>query len=303
MRPADSTGIVQSDGLVPPSCEVSEDSGLIDAQSSHMLASLLNMQTMHSAHFKRLLANGAVLLVSCLVFSTCVLADEVDDVLRLKADNKGRVKRFYGEVVFHTRQPETMKNPKNTGVRCRIRYDKGSSRASEVRGGATRVDVEVLEPGRSSIRVEGNRVSYMDRNGEWVEVTSPGAYQDLLDKMTGAFAQDDPGARRRKFDIKVVRHNNPIFGPRTVTLRYASKPDAGFFHVMEEDINDDGLVVETRTYNRNGVEIRRTRVKKHRKIKGVPFAEDVETATQTEMGEVLTRTTWTDVQIDTFEGE
>ena len=48
--------------------------------------------------------------VSCLALCAgAVLADEVDDILALKARNRDRVKRFEAEYLTETTQPATVK--------------------------------------------------------------------------------------------------------------------------------------------------------------------------------------------------
>jgi hypothetical protein len=111
----------------------------------------------------------------------------------------------------------------------------------------------------------------------------------------------DPAVQRQKFNIKLLRHNNPIFGPKTRTLEFIPKGQAKLFARMEEDVDDDGLPLATRLFDDAGTQTVQIKVKQHRKVKNFPVVDLMEADSDTPAGHVHTRTACSNVEVETNE--
>jgi len=67
---------------------------------------------------------------------------------------------------------------------------------------------------------------------------------------------------------------------------------------MEEDVDDDGLVLNTRIFDKKGKKTMDIKVKKHKKIKGIPIPEYMETVGYSPAGEVFSATTCTGIEVE-----
>ena len=120
------------------------------------------------------------------------------------------------------------------------------------------------------------------------------SYNPIYDPIpTGGQAK-----QRDNFDVKIIRRNNPIFGPRTKTVEYIPKGKAKMFARMEEDINDDGLPIETRLYDESGKQTVKVKVNKQHKINGVSVVDEMESTGETPAGQVVTETDASNVEVD-----
>ena len=68
---------------------------------------------------------------------------------------------------------------------------------------------------------------------------------------------------------------------------------------MEEDVDDDGLVRNTRIFDKKGKKTMEIKVKKHKKIKGIPIPEYIESGDYSPVGEVFSATTCSDLVVET----
>ena len=228
-----------------------------------------------------------------------VRADEVDDVLRLKARGPERIRRFSAEFQVETSQPSTVGSSKTGTFRYRVTREHLLPSQRRNPRAQWRAEIEVLSPTPARLRVEGDRVWFMDPHGQWIEIPFTPEVRDRFLGMGGLdLGSSDPAASRRLFDVKVTRRNNPIFGPRTRTLTYIPKGQAKLFSWMEEDIDDDGMAVATRMFGPDGRQAVELKVKQHHKHNGVSIMEEMEAASETELGHVLSRTTCSGIQVD-----
>lgn len=108
----------------------------------------------------------------------------------------------------------------------------------------------------------------------------------------------DAAVQRQKFAIKVLRHDNPIFGPKTRTVEFVPKEKTKTFARMEEDLNDDGLALETRIFDASGGQSTRIKVKKHHKASGIPVVDEMDAETTTPAGTVRSRTQCGSVEVE-----
>ena len=223
-------------------------------------------------------------------------ADEVDDVLRIKAQNRDRVQRFSGEFTVTTHQPASLRNPKALRMRYRMKMERVSGRGNG--GNSWRVEAEVIEPQSMRLKIEGEQAWFMDQHGQWVELQMTPQIREQFLGMSERFLGADPAEQRRHFGIKVLRHNNPIFGPRTRTLVFIPRGRAKMFARMEEDVNDDGLPLETRIFDDQGRNTVHVKVRRHRKVNDVPVVEEMESTGQTLVGEVISETECRNIELE-----
>jgi hypothetical protein len=85
-----------------------------------------------------------VLLMVLMAGST--LADEVDDILALKAKNANRLRKFSAEFVVKTQQPKSLKNSKTVTMRYRMKMERLPK--DQVKSGHNpwRIETDVIEP-------------------------------------------------------------------------------------------------------------------------------------------------------------
>ncbi len=235
--------------------------------------------------FSTLIAFGFVILPAFNAYT-----DEVDDILALKAKNHEKVRRYSAEYTVTTHQPKTLKDPKSLKLRYKMKLEKLARDKAKHSHNPWRMETEVLEPLPMHLKVEGEQAWFKDQNGQWQELTLSPEMREQFMGMSERFMGADPKTQKEKFEIKVVRHNNPIFGPRTRTIEFIPKGKAKMFSRMEEDVNDDGLPLETRLYDDHGKQTVKVRVKRHHKEKGVPVVDEMESVATTPAGEVRTET-------------
>ena len=244
----------------------------------------------------KMLAAGVTL---ALLFSVTARADEVDDLLALKARNRDRVKHFAAEFSVETDQPKTLPNHKTVRFRYRMTLDRIHPAGMKDVLHPWHMEIEVLEPGKSKIRVEGERVSVQMADGRWQDMPLPDEYKKQFSEMSERALGQDPAAQRRAMDIKVLRHNNPMFGPVTRTVEYRPKGQQKLFASMEEDVDGNALPLATRLYDDAGAETVRMKVTKHRMASGIPVLEAMEMVSRTPAGEIVGRMTCSNVIVET----
>jgi hypothetical protein len=161
-----------------------------------------------------------------------------------------------------------------------------------------KTELEMLEPYAMSMRVEGERVWLKKGNG-WAEQEITPHMHEQFTGMSERFLGADPAVQRKQFSIRILRHNKSIFGPRTRTVEFVPRGKARLFARMEEDINDDGLPLETRIYDDSGKQAVCASVKKHHRINGVPVVDAMESVAETPGGRTTNTTVITEIVIDT----
>ena len=260
----------------------------------------------------------------------CVLparghTDEVDDILALKAGNANRLRKFSAEFVVKTHQPKSLKDPKVLTMRYRMKMERitgGSSfvgsesnagQPGETAKGAVsqttgvketgphnpwRIETEVLEPLAMKMKVEGEQAWFQDQHGKWIELPMTPELREQFLGMSERYRGADPKVQRDRFAMKVLRHNNPIFGPKTRTLSSVPKGRSKLYARMEEDIDPDGLPLETRIYDDSGKQTVKVKVKKHHKVKGVPVVDEMESVAETPAGTVASETSCLQILLD-----
>ena len=227
-------------------------------------------------------------------------ADEIDDILALKAHNRNRLRHFAAEFSVETHQPESVPNAKTVRMRYRMALDRISPKVGTSPLASWRMEMTILEPAGLSIRVEGERVWTQGPDGGWKEVSLPATTLDILRKTTVGFVGQDPADQRRQLAMRIAGRRRSFWGPNTVTLESVPTSRQRLFERMEEDIGDDGLglVLATRLYEGAGQVTINTRVTRHRRVNGLSVAEEMEAVTQTPLGNVVSRTTCSNIQVD-----
>jgi len=152
------------------------------------------------------------------------------------------------------------------------------------------------------LKVQGDQAWFLDQHGKWVELKMTTEIREQFTGMGERFLGFDAAEQRKHFNIRVLRHNNPVFGPKTVTLEYFPRGKAKAFHRMEEDVNADGLPLVTRTYDETGKRSVEVKVKKHRKVKNIPVVDEMESTSDTPVGRVVSRTSSSGIVVD-IEGD
>jgi len=212
------------------------------------------------------------------VFPCAAFSDEVDDIFKLRAGNRDRVKRFSVEVLREIRRPQSAPDPKTITVRYKLRLEK--------------LPPPIPKGSACPWRMEINR------DGQWAELKLAPGFHDhftcLGERLLGA----GPARGRKRFAIKVVRHNMPISGPETTTLEYVPLGKALGIHRMEEDVNVDGLPLVTRFFDDTGKQIIAIKFTKQRRIDGVLVVEAMETVKQTPAGEEVIRTSFLNLHVE-----
>lgn len=232
-----------------------------------------------------------------------VRADDVDDLLALKARNRDRVRHFSAEYTVETDQPKRLPNAKT--VRMRYRLDWRRLRPGQVKNPKYQwqAEIEVLEPGHTKMRLEGDQVSFQNPDGTWQIIPMTDEQRQQVSSLVEPFLGRDPVSQRQQFAFKVTRTNRPLFGPKTKTLESIPKEKHGFFARMEEDIAEDGLPLATRLYDDKDRETVLVTVTQHSRRSGVPVMEASAAVSQTPAGEMSIRTTCAQIQIETEGGE
>lgn len=246
------------------------------------------------AIFVCLLWTGALLS-----FPPCAFPDEVDDILKIRAKNWNRVQQFSAEFLVEIQQPVSIKNPKTMKIRYRMKMEKlPPPQARKQFKNPWLMEMELLEPMPMKLRVKGDQVWSLDKNGQWVQMSLTPEIEEQIFSMSERFMGADPAKQRKEFDVKVLRHNNPFFGPKTKTLELKPKGKFKLFHRLEEDVNADGLPLATRIFNETGARLVTIKVTKHRKVNGIPVVEAMETISNNKLNrQVRLVTTITKIKI------
>ena len=226
------------------------------------------------------------------------LADEVDDILAMKAKNANRLRSFSAEFVVKTHQPKSLKDPKVLTMRYRMKMERIPKAELKTPHQPWRIETEVLEPLAMKMKVEGEQAWFQDQNGKWVELPMTPELREQFLGMSERYRGADPKVQRDKFAMKVLRHNNPIFGPKTRTLSSVPKGRSKLYARMEEDIDSDGLPLETRIYDDSGKQTVRVKVTKHHKVKDVPVVDEMESEAETPAGTIHAETTATNAVLE-----
>ncbi len=248
----------------------------------------------HSS-MKMLSAGFAVILLSAAI----ARADEVDDLLALKARNRDRVKHFAAEFTVETDQLRSVPGAKTVHVRYQLNLRRLPPGQVKHPGLPWFAEINILEPGRSSIRIEGDAIEIQGPSGNWQAVALSPDQRRQMTSLVEPFTGMTPSEHRRNFTMTILRRNNPIFGPKTVTLESIPNGRERFFSKMEEDTRADGLVLATRFFNERGQETSRLRVTRSRTVNGIPVMEGMEAVSVTPAGDVVSRTTCTNVLVET----
>jgi hypothetical protein len=221
-------------------------------------------------------------------FPNLGIADEVDDILALKAKNANRLKHFSAEYTVRTTQPSSVKNPKTLTMRYRMKLERIPKDKLKTPHNPWRIETEVLEPLPMKLKVEGEQAWYLDQQGEWVELVMTPEVREQFLGMAERYRGTEPSEQRKRFDIKVLRHNNPIFGPRTRTVEFRPKGSSKLYARMEEDVDGNGLPLETRLYDDAGKQTLVVQVKRHHKDHDIPVLDEVYTEAEGPAGIVRT---------------
>jgi hypothetical protein len=116
--------------------------------------------------------------------------------------------------------------------------------------------------------------------------------------MSERYRGADPKVQRDKFAMKVLRHNRPLFGPSTRTVESIPEGKAKLYARLEEDIDSDGLPLETRIYDDSGKQTVKVQVKKHHKVNGVPVVDEMDSEAETPAGTIHAETTATNAVLE-----
>ncbi|MEK7766899.1 MAG: hypothetical protein AAB368_11735, partial [bacterium] len=232
-----------------------------------------------------------------------VRADEVDDLLALRAKHQQRVKHFAAEFRVETTQPKTVKNPKTVTLRYKLVLDKLPAAAVQHAHQPWRMEAEVLEPHAMRLKVEGEQAWFLDQRGQWIELKLTPELKNQFFGMSERFMGASPSEQRKHFSVRVLRHNAPLFTPRTTTVEFVPNGASKLMPRREEDLDGDGFPLATRLFDEAGKETVAIRVTKHRKVSGVPVMEATETVSRTPAGKVTSRTTCANIQVECEGGE
>ena len=229
--------------------------------------------------------------------SSWARADEVDDLLARKAHNRDRVQHLRGEFAVETRQPPIVRTPKITHMRFKMNLTRLSAQETKGHTHPWLLEADILEPHEMHLKVQGEQAWFLDHRGNWTELPMTETVRERFGSMTERFLGQDPAEQRKQFTIKVLRHNNPVFGPRTVTVEFVPHNVTKVFSRMEEDLDDDGLPLATRIFGASGTEVTHINVLKHHRASGVPVVDEMEGVSQTPAGEVHSRTTCSGLEV------
>ncbi len=241
--------------------------------------------------------------VSCLLLPALLVltitparADEVDDLLAKKARHFAKVKKFSADFLVETRYPEAPSSAEPTRIRYRSRMTRVHDGATHGKGSPWTTEIELFEPQSSAIRMEGETFSRRNAKGEWEPIQIPAAQRQQIEAMAGQFTGSDPGEQRKHSQIRILRRNNPIFGPKTVTLETVPHGANRLFARLEEDVRpDDGFALATRIFGQDGKPAVTIRVTKHRSLNGISLMEMMEATTESARGPIVTRTSCTGI--------
>jgi hypothetical protein len=229
-------------------------------------------------------------LAACF-FAQSAVADEVDDILAVKAKNRDRIKSFSAEYVVETKLPKDAKGQMRVSrMRYRMRMERLPKNKAKGLLNPWETEIDVLEPYAMSLRIEGERV-WLKKGDDWVEQEMSPQMREQFTGMSERFFGADPAEQRKHFNIKVLRRNSPWFGTQTRTVEYHSKAKVRLFARMQEDLDEEGLSLETRIYDESGQQTVTVKVKRCHQIQGVPVVDEMESVARTPSGEVHSTTT------------
>ena len=240
----------------------------------------------------------SVLAALLVVLGGQAFADEVDDILVLKAKNANRLRKFSGEFVVKTHQPKSLKNPKVLTMRYRMKMERIPKDSAKSSHNPWRIETEVLEPLPMKLKVEGEQAWFQDQHGKWIELTMTPELREQFMGMSERYRGADPKVQRDRFAMKVLRHNSSIFGPRTRTVESIPKGKAKLYARLEEDVDSDGLPLETRIYDDSGKQTVKVKVTKHHKVKGLPVVDEMESVAETPAGTVTGETSFSQISLE-----
>lgn len=233
------------------------------------------------------------------LFAGLACADDLDVVLATKAHNRDRLQRFSAEFEVETQQPATVPNPKATHLHFKMNLEKLPPAARAHSHNPWLITTEVTTPLAMKMKVEGDQASFLDHNGNWVAMKLTPELQQQFSGMSEQFMGADPAEQKKHFAIRVMRKNNPIFGPKTTTLEFIPKGQAKLFARMEEDDDEDGLPLATRLFDDKGKQTVAISVTKHHKVKTFPVVDEMVSDSDTPAGKIKTHTTCVNVQVET----
>jgi hypothetical protein len=96
-------------------------------------------------------------------------ADEVDDILALKAKNRDRIKSYSAEYVVETELPKGKNGATKTSrMRYRMRMERLPKGKAKGLLNPWKTEIDVLEPYALSMKVEGERV-WLKKGNDWAE--------------------------------------------------------------------------------------------------------------------------------------
>lgn len=239
--------------------------------------------------------------LAAILISTLSRADEVDDILAKRAHHRDHLQKLSGEYFVDTDQPSNLKNPKTTHLHYRMTMQRMPKEKVKNPNNPWAMDVEVIEPHAMKLRTEGETAYFLDHKGQWVELTMLPWVAEQFSQMGERFVGADPSEYRKHFSVKVLRHNNPIFGPKTSTIEIVPKGRAKLFERLEEDVDADGLAISSRIYDKAGKQTVRTKVTRHHVVNGFPVVDRMESESESVIGSVTTVTACVGAQVDTLD--
>lgn len=223
--------------------------------------------------------------------------DRANEILDRRAANRDRVEKFSFNVLQGINRPKGGQKPARVTLRFAMRLERDHGAPSSA--SPWRIEVDFLQPVPSSIKLERGRMWSLDRNGKWVEAKAPPPLFEHFARIAESFLGVGVAARREQFAARALRENKPASGPETTTLEFVPRGAAVGFHRMEEDVNADGIPLETRLFDGAGREIATTKVDTHRKIAGVPVVTDARTVKQTPAGQIVSTLSFLNPSVET----
>jgi hypothetical protein len=248
-----------------------------------------------------LLGRAIFLALAVLPLAGTAVADEIDDLLNLRANARGKLSRLSATYLLETRQPDTFKNPKVIRQKYRMRLEKLPANKAPNPKMPWKMDLEFLEPSQVRMRVEGDRVFHMTDTGDWREIEVGSKQREQIAGLADGLMAEGAKGYRAINDVKIVRRNRPLLDPRTTTIESVPKGKVRLWPRLEEDIDDSGFTRGTRIYDGSGKIAVEIKVKKHRKIKGVSLPEETETVADTPAGRLITRTRCSEISVTVLE--
>ena len=255
---------------------------------------------MNGRHAKCRIPRMAFLISLAACFLTqSAIADEVDDILVLKAKNRDRIKSYSAEYVVETKLPKDKAgNAKTAKMRYRMRMERLPKGKAKGLLNPWKTEIDVLEPYALSMKVEDERV-WLKKGNDWTEQEMTPQMHEQFTGMGERFLGADPAEQRKHFDIRIIRQNNPILGPHTRTVEYVAKGNAFAIPRLQEDVNADGLALAIRVFDRKGGLAARMAVTRHHKVEGIPLIDAMEAVGRSVTGDIVVKTSITNIRLET----